>query len=168
MKERIRIIMENEHLTPSAFADMIQIGRAVMSHILNGRNNPSLEVVTRILQKFPHVNPTWLLNGSGNMYNNTDVSSVRNDTNVNYTNNDKPIPTDSFDLFSQSPINPINDTDKVEYGKENAVKSVDNTIEETVKQQIIYQKSPDKKVTKIIIYYSDNTFETFEANNRPL
>lgn len=169
MKERIRIIMENEHLTPSAFADMIQIGRAVMSHILNGRNNPSLEVVTRIIQKFPHVNPTWLINGNGNMYNNnTDVSSRRNDTDVNYSNNDRPTSPDSFDLFSQNAINTINDTDKVEYGKENAVKSVDNTIEETVKQQIIYQKSPDKKVTKIIIYYSDNTFETFEANNRPL
>jgi len=167
MKERIRIIMENEHLTPSAFADMIQIGRAVMSHILNGRNNPSLDVVTRILHKLPHVNSTWLLTGEGNMYN-TNVVFQQKDTNVNYATEERASSSNSLDLFSQNPINQVNDKVEIKYNEENAVKLVENTIEDPIKQQIIYQKAPDRKVTKIIIYYSDNTFETFEANNRPL
>ena len=39
MKDRIRLIMEKENLTPAKFADMLGINRAVISHILNGRNN---------------------------------------------------------------------------------------------------------------------------------
>lgn len=167
MKERIRIIMENEHLTPSAFADMIQIGRAVMSHILNGRNNPSLDVVTRILYKLPHINSSWLLTGEGNMYN-TNVSPSNNITNVNNDNNEKTSSSNSFDLFSLNAINSADGKEEIKYEKENTVKSIENDTDSIIKQQVIYQKAPDKKITKIIIYYSDNTFETFEADNRPL
>ena len=70
MKDRIKQIMQNERLTSSAFADKLQLGRAVVSHILNGRNNPSLEVVTRILSQWDNINPDWLLTGTGNMYKN--------------------------------------------------------------------------------------------------
>ncbi len=47
MKDRIKLIMEKENLTPAKFADKLQINRAIISHILNGRNNPSLDVVTK-------------------------------------------------------------------------------------------------------------------------
>ena len=68
MKERIKKIMESENMTPARFADSLQIGRAVISHILNGRNNPSLDVITRILTQMPDIDSQWLLTGSGNMY----------------------------------------------------------------------------------------------------
>ena len=68
MKDRIRLIMESEQLTPSAFADKLQLGRAVISHILNGRNNPSLDVVARILSNMNNINPDWLITGNGSMY----------------------------------------------------------------------------------------------------
>jgi len=68
MKERIKKIMEIEQLTSTRFADRLQINRAVISHILNGRNNPSLEVVTRILAEMEYINPEWLLNGTGSIY----------------------------------------------------------------------------------------------------
>jgi transcriptional regulator with XRE-family HTH domain len=61
MRERIRQIMEHENLTPAKFADKLQISRAVISHILNGRNNPSLDVVTKILTQMDYINPEWLL-----------------------------------------------------------------------------------------------------------
>lgn len=65
MRERIRQIMENENLTPAKFADKLQINRANISHILNGRNNPSLDVVARILSEMPYINSEWLINGTG-------------------------------------------------------------------------------------------------------
>ena len=68
MRERIRQIMENENLTPAKFADKLQINRANISHILNGRNNPSLDVVARILSEMPYINSEWLINGTGEMY----------------------------------------------------------------------------------------------------
>ena len=68
MKDRIKQIMETENMTPARFADTLQIGRAVISHILNGRNNPSLDVITRILSKMPEINSDWLLTGAGTMF----------------------------------------------------------------------------------------------------
>lgn len=163
MKERIRLIMDNEQLTPSAFADMLQIGRAVMSHILNGRNNPSLEVVTRILSKLPYINPDWLITGEGNMYK----SGMKPDQD-NFspsTNNNSP---DLFTQVLQTAVNVPDNTVEDKNRKENIVERPENRNEESIKQQVIYQKIPEKKIAKIIIYYTDNTFETFQQDQTHL
>ena len=55
MKDRIKEIMDNEDLSPAKFADRLQINRAVISHILNGRNNPSLDVVLKILSEMDYI-----------------------------------------------------------------------------------------------------------------
>ena len=53
MKERILAVMEHEGLTPSKFAEAIGIQRSAMSHIISGRNNPSLDVlIIKILERF--------------------------------------------------------------------------------------------------------------------
>ncbi len=153
-------------MTPSAFADKLELGRAVISHILNGRNNPSLDVVTRILGKMNYINPDWLLTGTGDMYKTEGgkISSVQQESSSNYFQSGQSQP----DLFSQAPVSlPITQTE-TEYRKENIVNEAANTQKESEKQTIIYQKAPERKITKIIIYYSDNTFETFNADNVPL
>lgn len=161
MRDRIRLIMESEHLTPSAFADRLQLGRAVVSHILNGRNNPSLDVVTRILSKMNYINPDWLISGNGDMYK-TDSGKTHTSQNSTLSNSSQQ------DLFAQTTISLPSALQEDEYLKESEVKQPKNEIENNVNQQIIYQKTPDRKIAKIIIYYSDNTFETFNADNRPL
>lgn len=159
MKDRIRLIMENEQLTPSAFADKLQLGRAVVSHILNGRNNPSLDVVTRILSKMNYINPDWLISGNGEMYK-PEYSTTQ--TTTSSINQNQP------DLFSQNYVSPPVSQAQPEYRKEIIVKQLENAHEDTVKKEVIYQKLPDRKITKIIIYYSDNTFETFDADHKSL
>jgi transcriptional regulator with XRE-family HTH domain len=67
MVERIRTLLESRHLTPTQFADLIGVARPIVSHILSGRNKPSLEVVQRILAAMPELAMPWLLNGSGPM-----------------------------------------------------------------------------------------------------
>ena len=67
MVERIRILLESRQLTPTQFADLIGVARPIVSHILSGRNKPSLEVVQRILAAMPELAMPWLLNGSGPM-----------------------------------------------------------------------------------------------------
>ena len=52
MRERIKEIMEREGMGQSQFADFIGVNRPTLSHILAGRNNPSMEVVMKIHQKF--------------------------------------------------------------------------------------------------------------------
>lgn len=64
---RITQIMEREGLTPSKFAEAIGIQRSAMSHILNGRNNVSLDVLIKILDRFTYVDSDWLLFGKGEM-----------------------------------------------------------------------------------------------------
>lgn len=168
MKDRIRQIMENEHLTPSAFADQLQLGRAVMSHILNGRNNPSLDVVSRILSKMNYINSDWLITGNGEMYkSDSGKNPTSSQTSQISTTNSSPN-LNQPDLFSQNLVSPTSRPIETEYRKEIEVKEPENNIENTINKQVIYQKLPERKVTKIIIYYSDNTFETFNADNNPL
>ncbi|OGX81200.1 hypothetical protein BEN47_19300 [Hymenobacter lapidarius] len=60
-------MLETRQLTPTQFADSIGIARPIVSHILSGRNKPSLEVVQRILAAMPDLSMAWLLNGTGAM-----------------------------------------------------------------------------------------------------
>ncbi|MBK6934725.1 MAG: helix-turn-helix transcriptional regulator [Bacteroidales bacterium] len=68
MLDRIIKIMEYYKLTPSEFADTLEIDRSRLSHILNGRNKPSLEVVMKILENFPDISSEWLLFDKGDMF----------------------------------------------------------------------------------------------------
>ena len=65
MKDRILEIIKREHLSNADFADKIGISPATVSSILNGRNNPSLDVVTKIHQTYTDINLEWLLYGKG-------------------------------------------------------------------------------------------------------
>ncbi|MCK5816064.1 MAG: helix-turn-helix transcriptional regulator [Flavobacteriaceae bacterium] len=63
--ERLKTVMEFHNLTATALADSIGIQRSSISHLLSGRNKPSLDFVLKILQKYPEVELYWLMNGKG-------------------------------------------------------------------------------------------------------
>ncbi|GGD94432.1 helix-turn-helix domain-containing protein [Planktosalinus lacus] len=63
---RLQKVMDYYGLSSSAFADTIDFNRSSISHLLSGRNKPSLEFVMKVLEKFPEVKLYWLLNGKGN------------------------------------------------------------------------------------------------------
>ena len=67
IKDRIRMIMEREKVPPRVFAETIGVQQSTLSHILNDRNKPSLEVVMKVHQKYDYVNLEWLLYGKGEM-----------------------------------------------------------------------------------------------------
>jgi len=64
MIERITEILRRKNLTPSQFADEIGIQRSGMSHLISGRNKPSLEFILKVLKRFPDIDPVWLLFGT--------------------------------------------------------------------------------------------------------
>ena len=148
MKERIKRIMDNENLTPARFADKLQINRAVVSHILNGRNNPSLDVVMKILSEMDYINSDWLLNGTGSMYRDGYVSMEKEKENEQ-------------GLFDQSAINTDKDPGLSEYPKEKHVQQSDLSLKSVRQQQLTSSNERNKRIKEIIIYYTDNTFETF-------
>ena len=51
----------------SQFSKIIGINRSTLSHILAGRNSPSLDVLEKILENFSYIDPDWLLRGRGSM-----------------------------------------------------------------------------------------------------
>ena len=63
MIDRILEIMQNKNLSPSQFADEIGIQRSGISHLISGRNKPSLEFIMKVLKRFPDIKPEWLLYG---------------------------------------------------------------------------------------------------------
>ena len=63
---RIQAVITHHNLTVSAFADKIGVQRSSVSHVLSGRNKPSLDFVLKLVKTFPEVNLYWLLNGKGN------------------------------------------------------------------------------------------------------
>ncbi|MCB2379445.1 helix-turn-helix transcriptional regulator [Hymenobacter sp. BT635] len=67
MVDRIRTLLQARQLTPTQFADAIGVARPIVSHILSGRNKPSLEVVQKIIGAFPDLSLPWLLSGTGSM-----------------------------------------------------------------------------------------------------
>ncbi|MAY83432.1 MAG: transcriptional regulator [Flavobacteriales bacterium] len=64
LEERFRYIMKLNQLSASAFADEIGVQRSSISHILSGRNKPSLEFIQKVLKRFPKVDANWLINGT--------------------------------------------------------------------------------------------------------
>lgn len=67
MVNRIRELLLARQLSPTQFADAIGLARPIVSHIMSGRNKPSLEVVQKIRAAFPDLSMLWLLDGSGPM-----------------------------------------------------------------------------------------------------
>lgn len=63
--KRLHKILEFYELSAAGFADKIEVGRSSISHILSGRNKPSLDFVMKIVKSFPEVELYWLLNGKG-------------------------------------------------------------------------------------------------------
>jgi|TARA_B110000902_G_C14102862_1_gene511328 transcriptional regulator with XRE-family HTH domain len=70
MYERLRGWMESEDLKSSVLADNIGVNRATISHILSGRNKPSIDFLEKLLSTYPNINANWLISGVGYMQSN--------------------------------------------------------------------------------------------------
>lgn len=68
MKEQLSKILNKENISYAKFADIIDVQRSSISHILSGRNKPSFDFVQKIVTHFPKINAEWLITGKGEMY----------------------------------------------------------------------------------------------------
>lgn len=148
MQTRIQKIIEDKNLSPSNFADEVGLNRAVVSHILHGRNKPGLENLQRILATYPDINPGWLISGVGSMY--LDGSG------------DPKTPT----LFDEDAEFPTVSPEKSEYSKEMESKPAQNTTKQPINQSVSLKIPTTVKVKKIAVFYSDNTYEEFVPSSK--
>ncbi len=136
MKERILKVMETEGYSQAQFAAEIGIQRAAMSHIISGRNNPSLDVLLKILRRFPSVSTDWLLFGNGPMTKSAQPAEPAENTAV---------PTDSNVAFADS---------------------IASSLVHQEKERVVTVEKPAKTISKIMVFYTDNTFDTYTLEKK--
>lgn len=143
MKDRIKRIMEEQHMSQQVFADFIGLSPATLSSIFTGRTRPTLNVVEAIKNKLPVISTDWLLMGVGNMY----VSDA----------------SEPQDAGSGQSVEQMLDFDQPQNDHPTAVfqQGVRNTPSENSQQILKLLDKEPRKVTEIRVYYDDQTYETF-------
>ena len=145
MKERINQIIQHEMMTAAQFADKIGISASSLSHILSGRNNPSLEVVMKIHKSCTYLSLDWLLYGIGEMESQSSPDQI------------EPKSPETAEFAGNS-------SEDSEYRKENALQGTENPPKEIVREQIKYVQISDKQITEIRIFFDNGTYETFKPD----
>jgi transcriptional regulator with XRE-family HTH domain len=178
MKERIILLIRAKNFTAAQFAEEIGVQKSGISHIISGRNNPSLDFVQKILQRFPEVNMDWLIMGKGPMFSgDTERQNVSGTTLFTLLESDKREP----DLFSSeiAPAIDLKNEVKSEYADEpkpvppdvkpeiNTLQDQDSNEKETKfpAKEIEPLAGNLRKIEKVLFFYSDKTFlEYFPGN----
>lgn len=157
-KERIEKVMQTQGMNSAVFASEIGIQGSTLSHILNGRNKPSLAVLQSILNRFPDVSPEWLIMGQGT----TNRSVKQSQTLTLFDNLDE---SASKSVDSDKNLN--DESASASHSNQPKNLSVAEIPEKANQNETNYpplnEKMPSatKSVIKIIVYYSDNTFQEF-------
>ena len=141
--------MQKEEMTAGQFAEKIGLSPSSLSHILNGRNNPSLDVVMKIHKACSYVNLPWLIYGEGEMEGQPEV----------FKSGEAGI--SGVSLFDESAFFKHEGTDERENRKEMASKTPVFAPKEIVREEIKYIEKPAKKITEIRIFFDNGTYETF-------
>ncbi len=131
--KRLEKILEYYSISATAFAEKMDFNRSTISHLLSGRNKPSLEFVMKLLQKFPEVEMNWLLSGKGSF---PAISSE--DKNISVTPKQKLTSTQEKpkDLFSEENIN--------------------------IQKDISQVNRNSKEIERIVIFYRDGSFNVYQ------
>jgi len=147
--KRLEIILDYYTLNASSFADKIGVQRSSMSHLLSGRNKPSLDFVMKILEVFPDVDLYWLLNGKGNFPKSNDEISIQKSNVISEIEKTPSLISsnenfNAFDLFSE-----------INHEKEKTEPKSPSPI----KNQIF--ASEEDEIEKIIFFHKNGTFKVY-------
>lgn len=140
--KRLETVLDYYGLNASAFADKIGVQRSSMSHLLSGRNKPSLDFVMKILEVFPDVDLYWILIGRGVFpkSNEQTVQEVQQTSAPILQNQHQ-----STDLFSTIKVNA---EEKTEAKKILTPKNANFDLE-------------DDEIEKIVLFYKNGTFKAY-------
>lgn len=169
--DRFTKVIEYSQFTPAEFAEEIGVQRSSISHILSGRNKPSLDFITKIKSKFPELQWDWLINGEGDMLiNKSNAISTKNlgEPEEEQKTQKKSIP----DLFSLISDEQFGQSESAGESTKQSVPKIENSVPE-IKKNIIADSQPlqnnvankenvEKKIKRIVFFYDDGTFENYQ------
>jgi transcriptional regulator with XRE-family HTH domain len=143
MKERLLEFLRAENKSSAQLAEEIGVQPSGISHILSGRNNPSLDFVMKMINKYPYLSSDWLLFGKGSMYKDQRLQTLFDEDMYVQRNADQKAVSEA--------VNPVPDT-----------RAADRN------QSIMKESLPDERhssVVRIVWFYDDNSFEEFLPRN---
>ena len=150
LTKRLEIILEYYSLNASSFADKIGVQRSSLSHLLSGRNKPSLDFILKILDVFPEVDLYWILNGKGTF----PKSELKDDQ-----------------IFATSTPTLNNQFIETTVEKKTKLLSEDvtnqkNGLEHKLVTNLTTTRNPafqrkDSGIEQIVIFYKNGTFKTY-------
>jgi transcriptional regulator with XRE-family HTH domain len=162
--------MSIKNVTNAEFAQAISVQPSNISHILSGRNKPSLDLIMKIIKRYPEVRLEWLLQGSGSMNKDfgMDLFSDQKVTQGRIGNPDdsnKPkIQEAGHDNSSTSP--PFEAKKVIKVSESPREQRDTRTFEDTnpgtgkIESPGVNFES-DSEVEKIVIFYRDKSFEEY-------
>jgi len=137
--KRLHLILDYYGLSASAFADTIGVQRSGLSHLLSGRNKPSLEFIMRIVERYPDVDLYWLLNGKGSFPKDSTTQTQEMKTSPTPHS----ITNSHHDLFTANEV----ETDRSEIESDTLNKVISN--------------SPETEIERIVIFYKNGSFKDY-------
>lgn len=130
---RLQKLLDYYDLSASGFATKIGVQRSSISHVLSGRNKPSLDFVMKLLHTFNEVTIEWLVDGIGT-----------------FPKSDAPLPTFPIVNSATHTANPIVENSTIENEKTASA------------PKLVSKEPPNKTIEKIILLYTDGSFEAFK------
>ncbi len=176
MKDRLAEFLKAERLTAVKFAEIMEVQPSSISHLLSGRNKPNFEFISRILLRFPNLNPNWIINGQGEIYKSNTKKSAEENTNVKHdkvttVNNVAASQTNQGSAF----LEPVPGGDLFNQPAESPdiaapVGSVTNVIIQN--EQLELKKGltdpkeelpekKEKKIARVIVFFTDGSFDEY-------
>ena len=147
IKDRISHIVRAKNLTATQFAELMQIQPSNVSHLLSGRNKPSLDFLIKLKEVFPEYNYEWIILGKKPI--------TTNDSNI--------ISKESvFDKVEMTQHNEnVEDTENVIVPKSQELDANDSPVDSIVPK--ITNNSSSSSLKQIIYVYDDHTFEVYNV-----
>jgi transcriptional regulator with XRE-family HTH domain len=140
MKERLLEFLRAENKSSAQLAEEIGVQPSGISHIISGRNNPSLDFVLKMLEKYAYLSTDWLLFGKGTMYKDSRMQT----------------------LFENEKA--AENLIQMKSGEPNEIKTIDNIDDQASKQtQHIHNTAKENKgsIIRIVWFHDDNSFEEY-------
>ncbi|MBE0674453.1 MAG: helix-turn-helix transcriptional regulator [Bacteroidales bacterium] len=146
MEKRLSQLLRALNLSAAQFADQIGVQRSSISHVISGRNKPSMDFTEKILRHFPQVNVEWLIMGNGSMLKGGDLFSA-------------PVEKDAL---------PSQVTDAI--AERNVKEIISGQVPQRKAPQVLNaqgtQGATTGKLEKIVWFFSDGTFREYK-NSAP-
>jgi transcriptional regulator with XRE-family HTH domain len=153
LSAKIELLIQAKKLSASQFADTLGIPRSSISHILSGRNKPSLDVVQKILIAFPEIPAEELLDDKRDLSITVSTPKV--------TSTSTSVTPSLFDaLIPSAPESPKNSL-----AEQTIVQSNLRRPRESSPKAVVTAVAPAtttahlaKKIERVLIFYTDGTF----------